>query len=107
MLNNKILYRFTIAIFIIVTSTSIYFLSNINKKTENITKTENFKTPYNYMVKEIAGKINIFKDGNEKPIKIIKKNISNLPEYDRIMLQNGIYVDDVFKLYKTLEDYDY
>lgn len=61
---------------------------------------------YKYLVKDVSGKINIFKQGQNKPIKIIPKAVRFLPEYDQKMLKDGIYIKTKEQLNNVLEDYE-
>lgn len=51
------------------------------------------------------GKIALWRDGQEKPVKIFPYQASTLPEADQQLLQKGIHVDSLTQLYKMVEDY--
>ncbi len=69
-------------------------------------KISNSKENYEYVLKDINGKINVFKRGTEAPIDILEKETSILPSYDRELLSQGIYIENIEQLNKILEDYD-
>lgn len=69
-------------------------------------KTSNSKKNYEYMLKDINGKINVFKKGTETPIDVLEKETNMLPPYDRELLSQGIYIENIEQLNKILEDYD-
>lgn len=66
----------------------------------------NTKENYEYMIKDIDGKINVFKKGTDNPINILDKKTDILPQYDRELLSQGIYLENIEQLNKILEDYD-
>ncbi len=103
--NKKKIFYFLLFIIFITTCSyaafSIFSLNNIRTQSKNIEEREEF----NYLIKEVEGKINVFKVGCKKPISILEKEIEYLPEYDQKMLKNGIYVENSEKLNKILEDY--
>ena len=101
---KKFFYSLLFIIFITTcsyTAFSIFSLNNVKTQSENIKEKEEFK----YLIKEVEGRINIFKVGCKNPISILEKEIEYLPEYDKKMLKNGIYVENSEKLNKILEDY--
>ena len=109
--NKKILYT-TLAIasplIIGFTTFSLLFL---NKKTEprkvEIEKKEDEdKNDYKYVIKEINGKIRVFENGKNTPIQTLEKEVEYLPEYDKKILKDGIYVESNQELNKVLEDYE-
>lgn len=69
-------------------------------------KTSTPKENYEYMLKDINGKINVFKKGRENPIDILEKGTNILPPHDRELLSQGIYIENIEQLNKILEDYD-
>lgn len=66
----------------------------------------NPKENYEYLLKDVNGKINVFKKGVDKPIEILEKKTDILPPYDRDLLSQGIYLENIEQLNKILEDYD-
>ncbi len=108
MKNKKLLYSLLFSLICIFTITytliSIICFNNRQKyKKTNFdpTKDKNHK----YLVKGDSGKINIFENGEKTPIKTIEQEVEYLPEYDRQMLENGIYAESAEQLDKILEDY--
>lgn len=60
-----------------------------------------------FTVKEHNGKIAVFQNGNDDPIKILDgPYVRDLPTHDRELLQNGIVVETETELIALLEDYD-
>lgn len=57
-------------------------------------------------MKEIDGKINIFQKNNTKPDLVLEKPTIFLPEFDRKILSDGIYVNTQKELNSLIEDYD-
>ncbi len=98
----------SIIIFSIIFCT-LYSLIRIAKEPTNPViepKISNSKENYEYVLKDINGKINVFKKGTEAPIDILEKETSILPPYDRELLSQGIYIENIEQLNKILEDYD-
>lgn len=61
---------------------------------------------YLYCMKEQNGKIVVFEKGNDQPIKTLETDPSVLPDHDRQLLKEGIYLNSDQELRKLLEDYD-
>lgn len=59
-----------------------------------------------YIVKDYNGKIAVFYEGEEEPIKQIDRGTQSLPKADRDMLARGIKVEGEEKLRRLLEDYN-
>lgn len=60
-----------------------------------------------YTVKEHDGKIAVFQNGSNDPIKILDgPYVRDLPTFDRELLENGITVETETELNALLEDYD-
>jgi hypothetical protein len=51
------------------------------------------------------GKIALWKDNQEKPIKVIPYQVSLLPKEDQKALQQGIRIESTRELYQLIEDY--
>ncbi len=60
---------------------------------------------YRYVLKEYEGKLAVFEYGSETPYEITEIFIHNLPDYDIILLSEGINVTDNKQLESLLEDY--
>ena len=61
-----------------------------------------------YTVKELNGKIAIFENGNEEPLRVLESPfVRDLPSFDRQLLKEGIIARDETELIAILEDYDY
>lgn len=61
---------------------------------------------YLYCMKEQGGEIVVFQKGNDQPIKVLETDPSVLPDQDRQMLKQGIYLNSDQELRRLLEDYD-
>lgn len=88
---------------------TLAFLIQTTKESTNPVieqKTSEPKQNYEYILKEINGKINVFKKGSEAPVDILEKETNILPSYDRELLSQGIYIENIEELNKILEDYD-
>lgn len=110
--NKKILYLglATICPLIIgFTTLSMIFFNKNTKlkeiKTKEIEANEE-KNNYEYVVKEIDGKIGVFENGKNVPIETLEKEVEYLPEYDKKILKDGIFVENNQELNKILEDYE-
>ncbi len=65
-------------------------------------------TPEKYTVKQVDGKISVFKGDDKEPLYTLDSPyVRDLPEYDRMVLEQGITADSKEELLKILEDYDY
>lgn len=114
--NNKILYIVLSTICPLIIGLTTFSLLSMNKKTEskNIKtdsetkeKKENYnENNYKYVVKEVEGKIAVFENGKNSPIETLEKEVEYLPEYDKKILKDGIYVETAQELNKVLEDYE-
>ena len=59
-----------------------------------------------YLIREYEGKIGVFTQNSDTPIKIIETNPTLLPEYDQKMLKEGIYLYSETELRQLIEDFD-
>lgn len=61
-----------------------------------------------YTVKELDGKIAIFENGNNEPLRVLESPfVHDLPSFDRQLLKEGIIAHNESELIEILEDYDY
>ena len=60
---------------------------------------------FGFLLGVYEGKIALWKDNQEKPIKVLPYQVSMLPEADQRVLRKGIHIDNLSQLYKMLEDY--
>ena len=51
------------------------------------------------------GKVALWKDGINKPVKVFPYQASLLPKADQQRLQEGVHVDSLTELRKLIEDY--
>ena len=51
------------------------------------------------------GRVALWKDNQDKPMKVFPYQASMLPEVDQKRLQQGIHVDSLSELYQLVEDY--
>ena len=105
---NIVLIIISFILFIITASTLTTLIlalkkHEINTKAKIIT---NNPKNYKYLMKDIDGKINIFQNNNTEPSMVLKKPTVFLPEFDRKILSNGIYINTTQELNNLIEDYD-
>ncbi len=110
-MSKKFLVLCSITSIIVITIILYSLFTLINTATEPINpvieQTEsNTKENYEYLLKDIDGKINVFKKGVNTPINVLEKRTDILPSYDRELLSQGIYLENIEQLNKILEDYD-
>lgn len=74
-----------------------------NKHQPSISASENESNIY--IVKEYNGKIAVFNENMDKPVKTTDSSVDALPEIDRALIKKGIRVEDKAELRKLLEDY--
>ena len=102
-----------ISAYIIITLFTIivcYILFSLISATKEPTQLEVDKNQpavkeYQYLVKDVNGKINVFESGREEPIDVLERQTNILPEYDQKLLKEGIYLENIEQLDKILEDY--
>ncbi len=58
-----------------------------------------------YIVKELHGKVAVFRNGEEAPIEITDTDIESLPDFDKQQLGIGVYAANERELKRLLEDY--
>ena len=61
---------------------------------------------YLYLVKQYDGNIGIFNAGESSPFKVIETDVSLLPSFDRIALEDGIEIYTEEELDAIIEDFD-
>lgn len=96
------LYGISLAALLIFAATQIQIFSAdkaAQVKTENITRAQY------YYVREYQGKIAVFKDNEKKPDAVYDVYVSNLPEKDKNLLQNGLRAESEEELQQIIEDY--
>lgn len=111
--NNKILYVILATVCPMIIGYTTFYLFSTNKKIE-LKKIEKQKEQENvnennfkFVVKEIDGKIGVFENGKNKAlIKTLEREVEYLPDYDKKILKDGIYVETPQELNKVLEDYE-
>ena len=60
---------------------------------------------FGFILGVYEGKIALWRDNQEKPMKVFPYQVSILPQADQQRLQQGIHVDSLSELYKLVEDY--
>ena len=60
---------------------------------------------FGFLLGVYEGKIALWKDNQEKPMKVLPYQVSMLPKADQQALHKGIHIDSLSQLYKMLEDY--
>ena len=51
------------------------------------------------------GYVALWKDGNPEPLRVFPYLAENLPEADRLALEQGIHLDNRLQLIELIEDY--
>ncbi|MDE5853327.1 MAG: hypothetical protein K2G97_04705 [Oscillospiraceae bacterium] len=75
-------------------------------KSPQVTQIDNKTKNYKYCVKDVSGKITVYEKDNSTPIKTLDTRTNLLPEQDRQMLSQGIYLNSIEELNSLLQDYD-
>lgn len=60
---------------------------------------------FGFLLGVYEGKIALWQDGKEKPIKVTPYEVTMFPEDDQQKLKNGIHVESLKELQKLIEDY--
>ena len=60
---------------------------------------------YEYLLKEYEGRLAVYKKNSTEPDMVFDLLIKMLPEYDRSMLQRGIYMETYEDAQRMVEDY--
>ena len=107
----RISRKIIISLFIASVIYSVFVLTVdtvYNKKSQNSeSKYEISAESKSYRVKAHQNRIAVFIDGESSPLYTLDTPLlSDLPEYDRELLQNGITAKSETELLKILEDYD-
>lgn len=58
-----------------------------------------------YTVKEYQGKVAIFNSKSNLPLNIFDTYVSTLPQHDRMLLEEGITIENIEELQRIIEDY--
>ena len=58
-----------------------------------------------YIIKDFHGKIAVFENGGEAPVKITETLTSSLPQFDTKQLRQGVYAENEREVKRLLEDY--
>lgn len=78
-----------------------------NVNTESVVQTDENtdgeKTAF--IIKEYDGKIAVFEGQAEEPLFVSDVSVNNLPETDKQLLNDGIYVSSKKELNRLIEDY--
>lgn len=59
-----------------------------------------------YVLKDYAGKLAVYKFGEEQPNQVLNVFISSLPEFDQQQLHSGVYAYSREQLNGLIQDYD-
>lgn len=68
-------------------------------------KADQTTASYKYIIKDFFGKIAVFKQDSNQPIKITETAVESLSDYDKQQLKKGINAVDEKELRRLLEDY--
>lgn len=58
-----------------------------------------------YIIKDFYGRVAVFKNGEDEPVKITDTLTDSLPDYDKNQLSKGVPAEDEARLKRLLEDY--
>ena len=58
-----------------------------------------------YTVKVYQGKVAIFNNKSNLPLNIFDTYVSTLPQHDRMLLEEGITIENTEELQRIIEDY--
>ncbi|MGN1112811.1 MAG: hypothetical protein ACI4RP_06355 [Acutalibacteraceae bacterium] len=58
-----------------------------------------------FIVKELDGRVAVFRNGEEAPLEITDTSIVSLPDFDKQQLKIGVYAANERELKRLLEDY--
>lgn len=58
-----------------------------------------------FVVKELDGRIAVFRKGQDAPLEITDTAISSLPDFDKQQLKIGVYAANERELKRLIEDY--
>lgn len=61
--------------------------------------------PSGYWLRELNGRLAVFRSGEAEPVKVLDFHVAALPEADRAALKKGIFVPDDRSLAQLIEDY--
>lgn len=106
----KISKKIIITIFSALVVISCYALTFValtpkNNQSESPKRAET--PPVFYIVKQHNDRIAVFINGKDEPLQILDSPfVRDLPEYDQLILSEGIMVKNNEELLKILEDYD-
>lgn len=64
------------------------------------------KPSFGFILREYEGHLALFREGSEKPYKILETEVWLLPDEDRLAVQEGILVKTEAELRELLEDWD-
>ncbi len=108
---NKILIYSFIMLGAIMVCFTIYILiytihCETADKSSQVTQIASEAKDYKYCVKDVSGKITVYEKDNSTPIKTLDTRTNLLPEQDRQMLSQGIYLNSIEELNSLLQDYD-
>ena len=60
---------------------------------------------FGFLLGIYEGKVALWKDNKDMPLRVFPYQASMLPKEDQQMLERGIHVDSIGELYKLIEDY--
>ncbi len=97
--------KFILFLTVCVLAVSVLYI-NLNRDIEKEEQRRSISTDNKiYTVKEYEGKVAVFEANSNSPLTVYESYVSLLPEYDRMLLKEGISVDNTEELQKIIEDY--
>lgn len=84
----------------------VLFVTTFNQVSRASEQSVSEQVSYQYVVKEHDGKIGVFSPGSAEPGQVLDIEISVLPEFDRLALQQGIEIRSDAELRRLIEDFD-
>lgn len=92
---------------IIIISVSTSIEKRKIKAQEKLTQvvTQTAPAEIGYYLKEYQGDIAVFRGSSSTPFKIIDVNLDLMDDYDKILLHDGIFVQNQKELNALIEDY--
>ncbi len=60
---------------------------------------------YLYLLREYEGKVALFARGSQTPQLVFERPVRHLPEYDQMLLEDGIKINSDEELVARIEDY--
>lgn len=107
MLNKNRIFQLFFIFLVFVTALYLTLTLILDNRAAASEQRQKSYTP-GYTVKEYEGRIAIFENGNEQPLRVLQSPfVRDLPTFDRQLLEEGVIAHNESELIDILEDYDY